>query len=138
MRNCNQYKVFTFCIFLIFFTLHIAYGAPKNVILLIGDGMGPEEIKAAGMYENGTEGTLSFESFPYQAQMTTFSANSSVTDSAASATAMATGTKVNNGVISTAIPGDSSELATVLENLKTQGKSTYMFLFLCSHASGAF
>jgi alkaline phosphatase len=97
---------------------------PKNVIFLIGDGMGFEQVKAAGMYLNGTSGTMSFESLPFHAEMTTYSANSSVTDSAAAATAMATGLKVNNGVISVAIPGDQSELETALEYLRDRGKST--------------
>ncbi len=97
---------------------------PKNVILMIGDGMGPEQVKAAGMYLNGAAGTLNFELFPSQAVQTTFAANSSVTDSAAAGTAMAAGVKVNNGVISLAIPGDRSELPTMLEIFKAQGKST--------------
>ena len=78
--------------------------APTNVIFMIGDGMGAEQVKAAGLFLNGEEGTLSFESWPYTAEVTTYAANSEVTDSAASATAMATGHKVNNGVISEAIP----------------------------------
>jgi alkaline phosphatase len=97
---------------------------PQNVIFLIGDGMGFEQVRAAGMYLNGIEGTLSFEILPYQAEMTTYSANSSVTDSAAAATAMATGVKVNNGVVSVEIPGDVSELETLLEYLRDRGKST--------------
>ncbi len=96
---------------------------PQNVIMLIGDGMGFEQVRAAGMYLNGIEGTLSFEMLPYQADMTTYSANSSVTDSAAAATAMATGVKVNNGVVSVAIPGDGSELETLLEYMRDKGKS---------------
>ncbi len=101
-----------------------AAAPPKNVILMIGDGMGPEQVKAAGMYSNGAAGTLNFESFPSQARMMTASANSSVTDSAAGATAIATGVKVNNRVVSVAIPGDGSELPTMLELFKAQGKST--------------
>jgi len=97
---------------------------PKNIILLIGDGMGFEQVKAAGMYLNGKAGTLSFESFPNQAEVTTYSADSSVTDSAAAGTAIATGHKVNNGVISMAYPGDGSELYTLLEYFKERGKST--------------
>lgn len=89
--------------------------APRNVILFIGDGMGPEQVRAAGMYQNGSAGTLVMESFPYASTMTTYSANSAVTDSAAGATAMATGRKVDNGVLSIAIPGDGSELETLLE-----------------------
>jgi alkaline phosphatase len=89
--------------------------APKNVILFIGDGMGPEQIRAAGMYQNGAAGTLVMESFPYSSTMTTHSADSAVTDSAAAATAMATGFKVNNYVISQAIPGEGHDLETVAE-----------------------
>jgi len=37
---------------------------PKNVIILIGDGMGYEQVKAAGIYANGAIGTLGFESLP--------------------------------------------------------------------------
>ncbi len=96
----------------------------KNVIFCIGDGMGFEKVKAAGMYAHGETGTLSFEEFPYRAEMTTHSADSSMTDSAAAATAMATGFKVNNGVLSTALPGDGRELYTLLEHFRDQGKST--------------
>ena len=97
--------------------------APKNVIIMIGDGMGFEQVKAAGMYANGAEGTLFFEQLPYKGQMTTFSANKAITDSAAAGTAMATGTKVNNGVIGMRIPGDKKEIKTVLEILKDEGKA---------------
>ena len=96
----------------------------KNVIFCIGDGMGFEKVKAAGMYAHGAAGTLSFEALPYRAEMTTHSADSSMTDSAAAATAMATGIKVNNGVLSTALPGDGRELYTLLECFKDHGKST--------------
>ncbi len=37
---------------------------PHNVIVFIGDGMGFEQVKAAGMYANGAPGTFSFEVFP--------------------------------------------------------------------------
>ena len=102
----------------------ITWSAPKNVFFFIGDGMGFEQVKAAGMYANGEAGTLPFEAFPYQAEMTTYSADDPVTDSAASGTALATGSKVNNGVISMAYPGDGSELYTLLEYFKDRGKST--------------
>ena len=97
---------------------------PKNVIFMIGDGMGFEEVKAGGMYLYGQPGTLSFEQFPFQAEVTTSSANSSITDSAAAATAIATGQKVNNGVIGLATPGDGSELQTLLEHFQSIGRST--------------
>lgn len=96
----------------------------KNVILFIGDGMGLEHIRGGGMYLNGEQGTLIFESFPYQGTVTTYSADNEITDSAASSTAMATGQKVNNGTISMAFPGDGSELTTILEYNSSWGRST--------------
>lgn len=96
----------------------------KNVIFCIGDGMGFEKVKAAGLYAHGEAGTLSFEAFPHQGEVTTHSADSPMTDSAAAATALATGFKVNNGVLSTALPGDGRELYTLLEYFRDQGKST--------------
>ena len=97
--------------------------AAKNVILVIGDGMGFDHVKAGGLYANGTAGSLSFENFPCRAEMTTTSL-SGVTDSAAAATAMATGTKVTNGVLSLAERGDGHELRTILEYARDQGRST--------------
>ncbi len=97
--------------------------SPKNIILCIGDGMGFEHVRAAAIYANGEEGTLCFESFPYRTTMTTHSANSAITDSAASGTAMATGQKVNDKVLSLQIPGDGSELQTLLEYFKQKGKA---------------
>lgn len=97
------------------------HAEPTNIIFFIGDGMGFEQVKAANYYAGEA---LSFENLPYQAQCTTYSANSSVTDSAAAATALATATKVNNGVISMAYPGDGSELETLLEYFEhVYGKS---------------
>ncbi len=107
-----------------FLTIEAAADSPRNVIFFIGDGMGFEQVAAAGMYHAGSPGTLSFEAFPCCAEMTTRSANLPVTDSAASATAMATGHKVNNGIISVALPGDGTELQTLLEIFRDQGKST--------------
>lgn len=101
----------------------VVAGPPRNVIFLIGDGMGFGHVQAGGMYLNGSAGTLCFESLPYQAQVRTYSANSSITDSAAAATALATGIKVNNGVIAMAYPGDGRELQSLLEFYKARGAS---------------
>ena len=96
----------------------------KNVIFCIGDGMGFEAVKAAGYYAYGETGTLSFEAFPHRAEMATYAADSPMTDSAAAATAMATGYKVNNGVISMEFPGSGTPLKTLLEIFKAQDKWT--------------
>jgi alkaline phosphatase len=58
------------------------------------------------MYVNGAAGSLSFEGFPAKGIVTTLNLNGNVTDSAAAATAMATGIEIENGVISLDLPGD--------------------------------
>jgi alkaline phosphatase len=99
-------------------------GKARNVILFIGDGMGAGQIEAAGMYRAGAGGTLSFEAFPHRGYLSTLNAEGGVTDSAAAATAMATGSRVSNGVLAVAIPGNGRPLGTVLELLGRQGKRT--------------
>ena len=96
----------------------------NNIIMFIGDGMGPEHVKAASIYSYGTESGMFFQSFPVASNITTFCADNAVTDSAAAATAIATGHKVNYAVVSAALPGDGSELETILEYYKARGKST--------------
>ena len=91
-----------------------------NVILFIGDGMGPVHVEAASLYLGRP---LVFETFPHTSSMTTHS-TSKVTDSAAAATAIATGERVDNEVVSVDLPGDGRELPTVLENWQAQGKAT--------------
>jgi alkaline phosphatase len=107
---------------------------PKNVILFIGDGLGAEQIKASGYYFNGAAGQFNFEQFPNFAWMTHNNSAGAVTDSAASGTALATGFKVDNEVISVALasgadprratPSDGRDLLTLLEQFKSAGKST--------------
>ncbi len=82
--------------------------------------MGLEHVAAARAYKGEP---LCFEDFPYVGRVDTES-ESGVTDSAAAATAIATGTRVYNGVISQSNPGDSRELRTVLEYFKGKGRRT--------------
>src|SRR5262245_11000308 len=84
-------------------SLASAANPPKNVILFVGDGMGAEQVKAAGYYFNGAGGQFNFEQFGQFAWMTHNNSGGGVTDSAASATALASGYKVNDGVISVAL-----------------------------------
>jgi alkaline phosphatase len=95
----------------------------RNIILLIGDGMGFGQVQAASYYAHGTPDSLCFQTLPHSGEITTAPANGDLTDSAAGATAMATGHKVANGVVSIADPGASDELPTVLELLQARGKA---------------
>ena len=95
-------------------------GTIRNVILLIGDGMGVGQLSAAE-FENGEE-SLAISGMPYMSLVTTYSESAFVTDSAASATALATGYKTNNGRISMSTTGDP--LTTVVEVAEDNGAST--------------
>ena len=76
--------------------------APKYIFYMIGDGMGFNEVYGAQNYNQVTgDGPeyINFTQFPVRTVITTFSASSLVTDSAAAGTALATGTKTYNGAI---------------------------------------
>jgi len=92
---------------------------PLNLILFIGDGMGVSHVYAA-MTVSGN--TMTFPAFPVTGFSITQSANSYSTDSAAGGTALATGEKTNNRMIS--VRPDSSVLVTLLEHALVSGKST--------------
>ncbi|MDF7825039.1 alkaline phosphatase [Pontiellaceae bacterium B12227] len=109
------------CSLLLLLSANVIGGHPRNIILCIGDGMGPEQVKAARLYLGAN---LVFETFPYQSTITTHSANSSITDSAAASTAIATGKKVNNYVLSFDICGNGCAFETILEYYRSRGKST--------------
>ena len=106
------------------FTLKEASGEeeirfPKNIILMIGDGMGLGQISAA-MYKNG--GELSLEKSRYIGLLKTNSASSIITDSAAGATAFSTGEKTYNGAINMDI--DTLPLLPITVSLHTNGIKT--------------
>lgn len=93
--------------------------APKNVILMIGDGMGLSQI-TAGMYANNN--FLHLEEFPVVGLQKSYAANDLITDSAAAATAMACGVKTNNGAIG--INANAVEVPSILELAEAKGLST--------------
>jgi alkaline phosphatase len=118
------------CALLVFFLLAFQNSAPdsprpragqmpKNIILLIGDGMGMTQI-SAGLYANGKQ--LNLEKFPVTGLMKTHSARQRITDSGAGATAFACGCKTFNGAIG--ICNDHQPHPTILEQAERQGLAT--------------
>ena len=75
-------------------------GRPKNIILLIGDGTGLNQITLSRMAISGVNSRLYIDQLPYSGISLTHSADNIITDSAAAATAWATGTKTKNKFIS--------------------------------------
>ncbi|MBI2844636.1 MAG: alkaline phosphatase [Armatimonadetes bacterium] len=116
MRN----RVLT--IFLLLILACGAWAAPKNIILMIGDGMGLAHVAAARTVSVGPGGRLAMDAMPVVGFVTTHSVNALITDSAAAATAYATGVKTNNGVIGQA--PDGRRLKSLLEVARELGKST--------------
>ena len=97
------------------------YTTPKNVIVIIGDGMGPNDITLAeenvkGVYDFG----LVLNRIKNHGLATTHSANAEITDSAASGTALATGSKTNNGYIGKDVNGN--DLKNMAEIARENGK----------------
>ena len=97
------------------------YVKPKNVIVMIADGMGPNDITLAeehadGVYDFG----LVLNQIKNHGLATTHSANADVTDSAASGTALSTGVKTNNGYIGKDV--DGNDLVTMAEIARAAGK----------------
>lgn len=110
----------------------------KNVILFVGDGMGISTQTAARIFEgqtrgeSGEENRLSFEEFPFSALSKTYQVNQQTADSAPTMTAMITGVKTDEGIISVdqnVRLGDyksvsGNETKTLLEYAEDAGKST--------------
>ncbi len=96
-------------------------GFPRNIILIIGDGMGQGAINFASLHAHGAPGRLSFEQFPVRGLARTASADSRVTDSAASGTALACGRKTNNGMIG--MTPDRKKCRSVAELARATGRA---------------
>ena len=92
----------------------------KNVIFMIGDGMGLEQLSTAWIVNNRHLNIT--DNFSNIGLQWTYSASKLVTDSAAAGTALATGSKTNNGMIATSPEGEPME--TLTEYAQSKGKKT--------------
>src|SRR5580704_11460709 len=108
----------------------LAGGQARNIMLFLGDGMGDAEITAARNYTVGAAGRLVMDSLPLTGEYTTYAVQEIdptlpdyVTDSAASGTGWATGSKTSNGRISTTARTDQ-DLRTILEIAQARGMRT--------------
>ncbi len=92
---------------------------PKNVVLMIGDGMGVSHV-FAGITANG--GHLFLDNFRHAGFLKTQSADHYITDSAAASTAYATGQRTNNGALS--VDTLNRPMKTILQEAEEQGLAT--------------
>jgi alkaline phosphatase len=125
----------------------------KNIIIMIADGSGYNQNDAATLYQYGTTGVQPWEAFPFQFAVSTFSTDgwgydpalawsdfnyvkTHYTDSAAAATAMATGVKTYDAGIG--VDDDGHPVENILERAEAKGKSTGVVTTVeISHATPA-
>lgn len=109
-------------------------GKSKNLIVLIGDGLGPAQISAARYYQQYEKGVQKLNLDPYYVgQATTYAdrgedgdtiVSGIVTDSASAGTAFATGNKTYNAAISVSNEDVAKPFASVIEAAELSGKAT--------------
>jgi alkaline phosphatase len=92
---------------------------PVNIILFIGDGMGPAQLSAGITV---SDHTLVVEKFPYAGLCKTSSSDNYITDSAAAGTAIATGVKTRNKMIG--MGPDSTIVNSIMEVAHRNGLAT--------------
>lgn len=115
------------------------YNVAKNLVLMVGDGMGLPTVTAGRIYKGqknggtGEEFKLAFQEFPYVALSKTYNLDRQVPDSAGTASAIMTGVKVNMGTLG--VDGDvpftqdcskynkTKHLKTLLDYALEAGKS---------------
>ena len=126
--------------------------APKNIIVMISDGCGYNQVDAASIYQYGKIGVQVYEHFPVELAMATFMdlgsydpemawenfeyAKNGATDSAAAATAMSTGYKTYGGAIGVDVNGEP--LIHAMELAEERGMATGVITSVeWSHATPA-
>jgi alkaline phosphatase len=92
---------------------------PKNIVLMVGDGMGLSQVSAL-LYSNSNR--MELEKFPVIGFHKPYSADNLITDSAAGATAFACGVKTYNGAIG--LTADTLPTPSIIEEVEMQGMAT--------------
>ncbi len=92
---------------------------PRNIIVLIGDGMGDAHVYAA---MSVSQRQLYMEQFPFSGFSITRAANNYVTDSGAGGTAISCGVKTNNGMI--AMAPDTTLVPSIIDIVHKHGLAT--------------
>jgi alkaline phosphatase len=117
-----------YLVFLLLGTSLFAQQRAKNVILFLGDAGGLSTLNAASIHGYKEPRSLYIQRMPHIGLSETSSTDSWVTDSAAGMTAIVTGQKTANGVLSQATPidakTDGATLKTILEYAEEHGLST--------------
>lgn len=113
---------------------------PKYIFYFIGDGMGPSHVLGTELFLGEQQGVIGrpqkmcFTQFPNTAFVTTFSASNGVTDSAASGTALSTGSKTSNGRIG--MDSSGKHIYSIAKDAKDAGMAVGIATTVCiNHAT---
>jgi len=94
---------------------------PFAIILFISEGMNVPTLTATRIYEGGATHRLTLESLPHVALLSNYSEDYAVSDPAAAATALATGTKTTSGALGVDLRGQ--QLKTIANLAKAEGRT---------------
>ncbi len=100
---------------------HWVVQKPFGIVLFIGEGLTPGRLAAARLYAGGANSRLAIESLPAMASLANASADFATPDESAAATTLATGQKVNNGVLGRDPKGKA--LATMIDLARAKGRA---------------
>ena len=130
------------CLIFILASMALSAEPAQNIILFIGDGMGPSQVTIAQYYSELVLGEelnmLRLCNEGSLGMMTTHAADVLVTDSAAAGTALATGVKTRNKVLGQSISGHT--VANVTEKAQKLGKKVGLVTntFICDATPASF
>ena len=99
---------------------HWVVQKPFGIILMIGEGLGPERLAATRVYLGGADSHLALDAMPHLALVTNSSKDFAVPDQAAAATALATGAKVNNRLIAL---NNEKPIASIVDLARQHGRA---------------
>ncbi len=99
-------------------TFFCQHSTPKNIIILIGDGMGLSQVSASVLLDKSNP----YQKFQFIGLINTSSNDNFVTDSGASGTAYATGYRTKNRMIS--VDENGNELMNIFDVAQKKKKST--------------
>ncbi|MGB9156508.1 MAG: alkaline phosphatase, partial [Chthoniobacterales bacterium] len=95
---------------------------PFGINLFVGEGLTAQRTAATRVYIGGADNPLAMDGLEFSARLRNQSADFAVPDSAAAASALATGIRVKNGTI--AIAESGAPLQTILEIAHEEGRAT--------------
>ena len=111
-----------FAAFGVFYFQHWVVQKPFGIILFIGEGLAPGRMAPTRVFGAGADVPLALDSMPHMALVTNYSNDFAAPDAAAAASALSTGTKVNNRSIGAETRGVPAP--TLIELARRSGRAT--------------